>query len=40
MTVTFRSHEGRHLVIYGEAEVPGRFVAVSVVVDSETGRTK
>jgi hypothetical protein len=37
MTATFRGHEGRHLVIYGDAKVPGRFVGVSVVVDTGSG---
>jgi hypothetical protein len=37
MTATFRSHEGRHLVVYGDAKVPGRFVGVSVVADTVSG---
>jgi ribosomal protein L34E len=37
MTATFRGHEGRHLVVYGDAKVPGRFVGVSVVVDKGGG---
>jgi hypothetical protein len=37
MTATFRGHEGRHLVVYGDAKVPGRFVGVSVVVDKGSG---
>ena len=40
MTATFRGHEGRHLVVYGDAKVPGRFVGVSVVVDPETERVQ
>ena len=37
MTATFRGHEGRHLVVYGDAKVPGRFVGVAVVVDTVDG---
>ena len=37
MTATFRGHEGRHLVVYGDAKVPGRFVSASVVVDTGSG---
>ena len=37
MTATFRGHEGRYLVVYGDAKVPGRFVGVSVVVDRGSG---
>jgi len=37
MTATFRGHEGRHLVVYEDAKVPGRFVGVSVVVDRVSG---
>ena len=39
MTATFRDQEGRHLVIYGNAKMPGRFVVVSVVVNPGSGRT-
>ena len=37
MTAAFRGHEGRHLVVYGEAKVPGKFVGVSVVVAKGSG---
>ncbi len=37
MTVTFRGHEGRQPVIYGDAKVPGRFVRVSAVFDKVSG---
>jgi hypothetical protein len=37
MTATFRGQEGRHLVIHGDARMPGRYVGVSVVVDMGSG---
>lgn len=33
MTATFRGHEERHLVVHGDAKVPGRFVGVNVGVN-------
>jgi len=35
MTVIFRGHEGRHLVVYGVAKVPGRFMVVNRVSGGE-----
>jgi hypothetical protein len=37
VTATFRGHEGRHLVVYGDAKAHRGFVGVSLVADTGTG---